>query len=1277
MSIFSFVRGEAGSRPKQKQPSRSPRKRRSFVRRSIEIACTEMLEDRRLLSSTLVSANYNTTTSSNGSSDQLYGPFISSNGRYVAFESMGTDLTTAGTSAQEVYLRDRISGITRVISLDSNNEPAAANSWVADMSPDGRYVLFFTAADMVSSNVNGNRVSVDNDGTIDLYVRDTQTNQTFLVSGQSQGGGQNQTGGTLPPTYVAVGVTNDGTQPTLPAYISDNGQYVAFASDADGIPDQASEGMNAMRASDNNGVTDLFVRDRTNNLTLLVSEGQMQNSSPTGTQVGTIDSYDMSADGGHIAFSTTAEISSVDNNATSDVYYRDVLGGSSIQASTINSPFVTSNVAISPDGTVISFLHTAGGGTHIDEWAQGDGAGTSQPIAGDGVFGTPALSQDGTYDVFYSDQTDLLDQPTDGANVFRYNRQTQVMEVVSLYSVGGTDTLLGNANGGRLSISSDGRYVAYQSDGTGTDPSIVDYGATGQTNVYVRDMTDVQVSLLNTFSGDPMTAGSGDAWQPMISSDGRVVVYISDADDLVTNDSNGAPDVFTGDVPIVRQPDFMARLSAPNVSTGGATSYTFQVTYSGPRPIVLSSIDDNDIIVANMDPADPISQFMPGYMSFSAKLVSVNSLVNATALTATYQIVPPGGAWDVLDNGTYYIYLENRQIADVQGDQLLAQDLGTFQVAIPTASPVGPTFTDSVSESAGTYTLTIRRNPLDAGNVTGNVDYQVLSGTATLGVDFTVQGPDMGTIQNLPPNGTYNLVFNIINDSMVEGNESFSVVLSNETVGATTTFQKAVITIVDDDSSGSGTIYVPPNSPIGSSPGITPGSTIAINNGVPTITAPETTGSLVIPVSRAGTGSTGYATTFNYIVYSAPEDSAVAGQNFVAATGTLTFNAGSDAPVTPLTVQLLHDNQVTGDLTFTVVLTNATTGLNLGGTSVQVVEQDVDSSVQFDGIPLTVADDNGIIDIPISRVGNLSSQSTVTIGFGGSAINGVDYRLVNDGVVDSDGNVTFAPGEAFRTVHVQVLGRPLNLGTFKDLSLTLSNPTATNTSGTGVVYASILGAPSTETIRVDNVDATSPQVDSFNFNAANNHISKITVTFTEDVIATSARKLSNYAVFTLNKNGKVGHLVKLVSGKYDPGTFTATLIPAKPLAGNKIYQLNVNGKGTITDLAGNQLDGDANGTPMGTFHGIFGYGRKLSYADSNNDLVSFSLSGPGNLKLVAPELSVTLDVLDPEADQSILTGKVSKRKGGDGKTVLELLRLRGAQFNADQTTITGDIRADV
>jgi Tol biopolymer transport system component len=107
------------------------------------------------------------------------------------------------------------------------------------------------------------------------------------------------------------------------------------------------------------------------------------------------------------------------------------------------------------------------------------------------------------------------------------------------------DTAFGNSDGGSnaSSISSDGNYVAFQSEATDLVPA----GSNGLIQIFVHDRqtgTTAQVSVDS--NGDEGDFPSSD---PAISSDGRYVVFMSDATNLlgVGNDTNGWSDIFVRD----------------------------------------------------------------------------------------------------------------------------------------------------------------------------------------------------------------------------------------------------------------------------------------------------------------------------------------------------------------------------------------------------------------------------------------------------------------------------------------------------------------------------------------------------------------------------------------------------------------------------------------------------------------------------------------------------------------------------------------------------------
>jgi hypothetical protein len=115
----------------------------------------------------------------------------------------------------------------------------------------------------------------------------------------------------------------------------------------------------------------------------------------------------------------------------------------------------------------------------------------------------------------------------------------------------------------------------------------------------------------------------------------------------------------------------VTNLAAPNVTSGGGTTYRFTVTFSDNLAIDSASLSNGDIRVSG-----------PGGFTQLATLVGVTPAGNGTPRTATYQINAPGGAWDTADGGTYTVAVEANQVFDSVGNPLSATTLGSFQVSL-------------------------------------------------------------------------------------------------------------------------------------------------------------------------------------------------------------------------------------------------------------------------------------------------------------------------------------------------------------------------------------------------------------------------------------------------------------------------------------------------------------------------------------------------------------------------------------------------------------------
>ena len=155
-------------------------------------------------------------------------PSISADGRYVAFDSIATNLVPGDTnSVTDVFVHYRQTGQTERVSVASNGTQSNGLCNCPSISANGRFVAFnsYSASNLVPGDTNGCQ---------DVFVRDRQTRQTERVSVASNGTQGNGDSG----HYFNISISTDG-------------QFVAFGSLASNLV-----------LGDTNGQEDVFVRDR-------------------------------------------------------------------------------------------------------------------------------------------------------------------------------------------------------------------------------------------------------------------------------------------------------------------------------------------------------------------------------------------------------------------------------------------------------------------------------------------------------------------------------------------------------------------------------------------------------------------------------------------------------------------------------------------------------------------------------------------------------------------------------------------------------------------------------------------------------------------------------------------------------------------------------------------------------------------------------------------------------------------------------------------------------
>ena len=150
----------------------------------------------------------------------------------------------------------------------------------------------------------------------------------------------------------------------------------------------------------------------------------------------------------------------------------------------------------------------------------------------------PSISSNGRIVAFISDATNLVSGDTNGAqDVFVHDLDTGTTERVSVATAG----TQGNDDCFSLSLSADGRFVAFGSYAS----NLVANDTNTVIDVFVHDRNTATTERVSIASDG--TEANDESFSPAISSDGRFVAFQSDATNLVLNDTNNKSDIFVHD----------------------------------------------------------------------------------------------------------------------------------------------------------------------------------------------------------------------------------------------------------------------------------------------------------------------------------------------------------------------------------------------------------------------------------------------------------------------------------------------------------------------------------------------------------------------------------------------------------------------------------------------------------------------------------------------------------------------------------------------------------
>jgi len=296
---------------------------------------------------------------------------------------------------------------------------------------------------------------------------------------------------------------------------------------------------------------------------------------------------------------------------------------------------------------------------------------TRVSIANDGTQGyntssNAVISANGRYIAFISAASTLVPKDTNNAwDVFVHDFQANTTERISANSSGtqGDDDSGSDGTYRGIAISADGRFVAFSSKSA----NLVSSDTNQRWDIFVRDRqlkTTERVSIPIATNG---TEANGHSYNPGISADGRYVVFQSEANNLVPNDTNGATDIFVRD----RQLKTTTRVSVDSYgvqSRDNAGSYNPVISADGQ----LVAFESDARYLVTGDNNDRRDIFTHNCQTEETQLVSVDSNGNPSN----------GDSWSaaISADGKVVAFTSNANnlVGDTnQGDDIFAHSLVT------------------------------------------------------------------------------------------------------------------------------------------------------------------------------------------------------------------------------------------------------------------------------------------------------------------------------------------------------------------------------------------------------------------------------------------------------------------------------------------------------------------------------------------------------------------------------------------------------------------------
>ena len=267
--------------------------------------------------------------------------------------------------------------------------------------------------------------------------------------------------------------------------------------------------------------------------------------------------------------------------------------------------------------------YDTGNVTRISESTNGGAANSYSFAAG--------ITYDGSRAVFLSQATDIVTGISSSKkNVYVRDIENGTSSVASITASG----TIGNGQSPWAAISDDVNIVAFETASTNLAPS----DTNGVNDIFLKNMATGELTLISRTSS---AEANDQSIHPSISSNGRVVAFLSDASNLVPNDTNATTDAFIYDVDT-------GTLQRVSVSSSGAESNgtTTGVSISANGRYVAFTSAGTNLVAGDTE----------GYVDVFVRDLLTNTTVRASATSTGSGFAGLNRAPTISGDGRYVVF---------------------------------------------------------------------------------------------------------------------------------------------------------------------------------------------------------------------------------------------------------------------------------------------------------------------------------------------------------------------------------------------------------------------------------------------------------------------------------------------------------------------------------------------------------------------------------------------------------------------------------------------